>query len=326
MTLPLVVAIALNVAPGPTSAGPSFDCARATGKDEVMVCKDPALAALDRQMGETYAAVLPRLPKEDADSVRAVQKDFLKRRKACAGEGSAKEVRDCLAYVYTQRIDELEWDRDTRFPPDGFTIARIQSTADRLEVDIAYPVLAASRRGAAAFNAWALAQAKELAKRAGPEEEGEKLESSSTADFAIRLVTDRVVTVLTKGYVFEGGPHGLSYTTATTFDLERGKPITLEDLFGPAQPGKGWREAVRQKALARVREFDREGADEGDYGERPGAKEVDDARNWCFGAAGVVLTFPAYSIAPYAVGQPEARFTWDELRPLIRKDAPLPPR
>jgi hypothetical protein len=99
-----------------------------------------------------------------------------------------------------------------------------------------------------------------------------------------------------------------------------------EDLFGPAPPGKGWRELLREKALARVREFDREAAADGDYGERPGEKEVADPRNRCFGADGAVLTFPAYSIGPYAVGEPEARFTWDELRPLIRKEEPLPPR
>lgn len=36
-----------------------------------------------------------------------------------------------------------------------------------------------------------------------------------------------------------------------------------------------------------------------------------------------MLTFPPYSIAPYALGEPKARFTWDELRPMMRKDAPV---
>lgn len=317
---PLLLALAL-AAPPVAPAGPGFDCAKARAREEAILCSDPALAALDRRLSETWAALLPRLPKQDAESVRAVQKDFLKRRKGCVGSGAAADARRCLAEVYEDRIAELEWGRDSRFPPDGVTVGRIRSKDDRLEVDVAYPVLAADRRGAAPFNAWALAQARELAKRVERAEEGAGLESSSTAEFAIRLATPRVMTVLTKAYVFEGGPHGLASTTSTTFDLERGRPLTLEDLFGPAPPGKGWRVRLREMALARVHPFDREAAAEGDFGENPGAKEVEETRNWCFGADDVVLTFPPYSIAPYALGEPTARFTWDELRPMMRKEA-----
>jgi uncharacterized protein len=320
MSPPLLVALALAAAPAAT-AGPSFDCAKARAKEETILCSDPALAALDRRLAETYAALLPRLPKQDAEGVRRVQKEFLKRRRGCVGSGAATDARKCLVEEYEDRIAELEWSRDSRFPPDGFSVGRIRSKDDRLEVDVAYPVLAADRRGAAAFNAWALARARELAKRVDPAEEGERLERSSTAEFAVRLSTPQFVTVLAKGYVFEGGAHGLASTVSTTFDLERGRPLTLEDLFGPAPPGKGWRVRLREMALARVRPFDREAAAEGDFGADPGAKEVEDVRNWCFAADGVVLTFPPYSIAPYALGEPKARFTWEELRPMMRKEA-----
>src|SRR5512138_3260927 len=129
----LLLALLLAAAPvAPT--GPGFDCAKARAREEAILCSDPVLAALDRRMAETWAALLPRLPKQDAESVRAVQKEFLKRRKGCVGSGAAADARRCLAEVYEDRIAELEWDRDSRFPPDGVTIARIRSKDDRVEV------------------------------------------------------------------------------------------------------------------------------------------------------------------------------------------------
>ena len=41
---------------------PSFDCQKAQGQVEILICNDQELAALDRQMSEVYQAALVNIP------------------------------------------------------------------------------------------------------------------------------------------------------------------------------------------------------------------------------------------------------------------------
>lgn len=279
------------------------------------MCGDRRLASADQRLADLYASLLGRLPKEEGERLRSAQKDWLARRAACGREGSGKDALSCVAHAYDSRIRVLEWLRDSRFHPEGIALERLRSVNDQLEIDVAYPVLAKDRPGAAAFNAFFLAQARQLASRVEPAEAGQHLENSVTAEFAVRLATARLVTVLWRAYLYEGGPHGLPVTSATTFDLERGRPLALEDVFDAAKP---WQGQLLKLALARVEERDE------DMGDDAGAKEIVKADNWTFQPTGAVLTFPVYSIAPYPSGEPEARFTWEELRPFLRAGSPLP--
>lgn len=55
------------------AATPAFDCANATHEIELLICSDDELAALDRQMDQTYRTAMKRLPEED----RRLQKVIL---------------------------------------------------------------------------------------------------------------------------------------------------------------------------------------------------------------------------------------------------------
>ncbi len=57
MRMGLVVLVSLAVAPRFVLAeGPAFDCAKAQGEVEQLVCKDEGLAALDRKLDGVYKA------------------------------------------------------------------------------------------------------------------------------------------------------------------------------------------------------------------------------------------------------------------------------
>jgi uncharacterized protein len=53
--------LALALAPATLqAAAPSFDCAKADGEVETLICKDAALAALDQRLTQTYEAASAR--------------------------------------------------------------------------------------------------------------------------------------------------------------------------------------------------------------------------------------------------------------------------
>jgi uncharacterized protein/heat shock protein HslJ len=85
--------------------GPTFDCAKASGQVEQLICKDPELAALDRKMAEVYAAAMKRFPANIAAQERATQRGWIKGRNDC---WKATDVRRCVIEEYRTRIVELQ--------------------------------------------------------------------------------------------------------------------------------------------------------------------------------------------------------------------------
>lgn len=83
------------------SAGPSFDCAQAQGEVEKLVCADPELARLDRQLAERYARVKD-VP--DAQAVVAQQRGWVKGRDDC---WKADDKPLCVREAYLTRLAEL---------------------------------------------------------------------------------------------------------------------------------------------------------------------------------------------------------------------------
>ncbi len=77
----------------------SFNCRRAHAVVTRLICGDPELAALDRELSRRYARVVAAQPR----SLRELQDgevDFLNRRGRCTTGA-------CVADVYQQRLEEL---------------------------------------------------------------------------------------------------------------------------------------------------------------------------------------------------------------------------
>lgn len=97
-------------APRPLAAnsgnGPSFDCAAAKREVEKVICADPQLGVLDRQIAETYERVLKSAGKRSAGALRRSQRDFLATRDASfrrPGDDLKKVMQDRL-----QRLNAME--------------------------------------------------------------------------------------------------------------------------------------------------------------------------------------------------------------------------
>ena len=88
----------------PTASGPSFECTTNAPMDEVTICADRTLSALDRQLDDLYQRMLAAVNRADASSIRADQRVWLKRRQDCDIDKA------CIRRAYQTRIDSLQSD------------------------------------------------------------------------------------------------------------------------------------------------------------------------------------------------------------------------
>jgi uncharacterized protein YecT (DUF1311 family) len=85
---------------------PSFDCSKASGPVEALICSDPELAALDVELARLYQAVSAKMSGRERKTLRTYQRGWLKGRNDCwkaVGVG----VRACVEASYRGRIQEL---------------------------------------------------------------------------------------------------------------------------------------------------------------------------------------------------------------------------
>jgi uncharacterized protein/heat shock protein HslJ len=85
---------------------PSFDCAKASGSVEKMICSDPSLVALDRRLADVYAAAVKKAGTPAPASLTAEQRGWLKRRNECWKEADAAGA--CVEREYQTRIVEIQ--------------------------------------------------------------------------------------------------------------------------------------------------------------------------------------------------------------------------
>lgn len=85
--------------------GPAYDCTAARGIVETLICHDPGLAALDRQMAEVYAAAERRASDEFPSVLKPGQRGWVRSRNEC---WKSESRRDCVGESYRLRIAELQ--------------------------------------------------------------------------------------------------------------------------------------------------------------------------------------------------------------------------
>lgn len=113
--------LALAFAPGAAAQakGPTFDCAKAQGEVEKLVCKDAKLGELDRKLDTVYKAATAKAKGAPAKTLVAEQRGWVKGRNDCwkaqaaspefiTASWQAASARDCADAQYRLRITELQ--------------------------------------------------------------------------------------------------------------------------------------------------------------------------------------------------------------------------
>lgn len=114
----LLAAWALGATPAARAAQAGFDCARAQGEVESLICRDPALAALDRQLADVFRAALAKARGPAASRLRTEQRGWLKGRNECwksngqetwiTASWTVRTVPACVDAQVRLRISELQ--------------------------------------------------------------------------------------------------------------------------------------------------------------------------------------------------------------------------
>ncbi|PKG55457.1 hypothetical protein CXF82_19610 [Shewanella sp. GutDb-MelDb] len=87
------------------AASPSFDCNKASGAVEHLICQDDELASLDRTIATVYKQALKNIPTEEQP--KAMQRGWIKGRNDC-WKAQNVSVRECVVQNYQSRIIELQ--------------------------------------------------------------------------------------------------------------------------------------------------------------------------------------------------------------------------
>ena len=87
------------------AATPSFECAKAKGAAETLICKDAGLAALDNELSALYPKAIAGFSPEQQKSERAIQRGWIKGRNECWKESDSRQ---CVEESYQLRITELQ--------------------------------------------------------------------------------------------------------------------------------------------------------------------------------------------------------------------------
>ena len=82
------------------TARPSFNCRYARTRGEIAVCRDPGLAALDRQMAAQYFRALAVADARQRATLTSTRDSFLRYRDRCPSDS-------CIAETYRGRMREI---------------------------------------------------------------------------------------------------------------------------------------------------------------------------------------------------------------------------
>lgn len=84
----------------PMDINPSFDCSKASTPTEKAICRDSALANLDRQLAQLYRKAL----REKGEQVKIKQKEWLAYREKKCEVKNNQEIIQILKELYNERI------------------------------------------------------------------------------------------------------------------------------------------------------------------------------------------------------------------------------
>jgi len=112
------IACALGPPVAALAEGPTFNCAKAQGEVEKLICSDASLAALDRKLDSVYKAAAAKAKGKLATRLRGEQRGWVKGRNDCwkangqetwiTATWTVNTVKGCVDAQYRLRTSELQ--------------------------------------------------------------------------------------------------------------------------------------------------------------------------------------------------------------------------
>ncbi|WP_181175136.1 lysozyme inhibitor LprI family protein [Mesorhizobium sp. B2-6-1] len=126
----LGAALAFCLMPMGIGAAASFDCRKASSKEERLICTNRNLSDVDGQMADAFKAA--RKKSDDKDALLADQKDWLETRSMCLLRGDKAMQISCLISATENRWAELlNLTMRSELPPEGSAATMSNSIVGR---------------------------------------------------------------------------------------------------------------------------------------------------------------------------------------------------
>ena len=179
----------------------------------------------------------------------------------------------------------------------------VTSQTDALVVDMKIPVVSGiedeelqARINAELENA-ALREREEIARLA---QVGEKLPGTTFElywDYRVTFNKNGILSLVTTSYQYTGGAHGLTVQESYTYDLKKGKKLSLADIF---LPGVDYKKVINEEVKKQM------ASDPDKFPDGVAAfTGIADNQPYYLEEGSLVVYFGLYEIAPYVSGIPE---------------------
>jgi uncharacterized protein len=305
--------------PAAAQPKPGFDCAKAGGAVDRLICSDEGLAGQDRELAGRYAGLGRMLSAQGLAILRSSQRRWLASRTACVSDRVGKDQRAaCMSQRYTERIGELE----TLYrAADGLLIENRETERrlPRLRVDESdsYPVLIGPKARVAAFNGHVsrrLDLAKGMFAASGIElEPRPQGDTTFSRYYEIHRFDATLISIEVFRFHESYFGHGWREEFIINWDLRHDRPLRLADIFSQE---KDWRQGIYDYAMKDLHE----GGDIQDPERWFDRAEVDDDEAWLFNDDGAVLLF-GHGERSMVGASAEVAIPYDVLEPFLQPAA-----
>jgi uncharacterized protein DUF3298/peptidoglycan-N-acetylmuramic acid deacetylase PdaC-like protein len=112
-----------------------------------------------------------------------------------------------------------------------------------------------------------------------------------------------------------GGAHPKTNTKSFNYDLNRGSPVNLADLF---TPGSNYLNVISDYSTGELKKLETT-----DHVESGAGPKIENFHSWNITPFGLQITFDAYQVGPYAAGAHVVVVPYSLLKPIIKPDGLL---
>jgi uncharacterized protein len=314
--------------------GPSIDCTRAKTTGEKLICSDASLAQSDQKLAVAWRKLKQSIALQSFPSFQAAERAWIAyEMKTCGGTGpmpdpggDTDKIIECLGNAFDARVDlfdGVETARSGALIIEPHIRFRTRSNPDTEETDI-YPVMSGGLP-AAAFNAF-IAKSWKLDK--WRMDDKSLFQYSDVSDmklhahrsyFVVRFDTHAVMINIGTSD-FTGGHDEDRDVIPLAWDMQKSKPIGLDDIFTPSADWRKFVTGYCNRDL--LRQTKKDGLTD-DLTEQDLRGVVSKDRNWVWDKDHATVMF-AISMGG---GGPDSAYTVDIpyklLRPYMKPDAPV---
>ncbi|WP_420967726.1 lysozyme inhibitor LprI family protein [Bradyrhizobium sp. B120] len=308
----------------------AIDCTAASSAAEKAICSDPEARSADEALGKTYRQLRNSLPANAAAVLLRSQTEWIQSRDAvCASPNAVRPLPACLAVQSRERQGYLDGRPRAGDVSDRlFRWVFISRPAKNGSADLA--ISAIEFVGAGDWQSPLNAAIDNAVKRAILDAEAGKDNPGPHDNYEVSLEIDlpyassRLVSVHVTSEIYLGQAHPDSGSYNINLDRMLNRQLKFDDLLDEANA-----RPVFEFCRSEVAKQKKERSDDVDHWKddvelTQVSENSKDLKSWSFDATAAVIDYGSYGFGGYGQCMCSCTIPYSMLRPIVKKDFPLP--